>query len=83
MINFFHGCEGLITQLTINKLSGIKPNFAELGWQYGFDWRTVKKYYDRYSGKPSHRNKPSKLDKLNNLNKGEESNGLFTIVLIE
>ena len=54
--------ERFITQLTISRLSGIKPNFAELARQYGVDWRTVKKYYDGYSGKPSHRNKPSKLD---------------------
>lgn len=53
----------LITQLRINKLSNIKPNFAELARQYDVDWRTVKKYYDGYDGKPKHRLKPSKLDK--------------------
>ena len=44
------------------KLSNIKPNFSELGRQYGFDRRTVKKYYDGYEGKPKSRTKPSKLD---------------------
>jgi transposase len=44
-------------------LSNIKPNFAELARQYDVDWRTVKKYYDGYDGKPKHRLKPSKLDK--------------------
>lgn len=53
----------LITQLKICKLSNSKPNFAELGREYDVDWRTVKRYYDGYEGKPKHRNKPSKLDK--------------------
>ena len=53
----------LITQLKICRLSGTKPNFAELGRRYDLDWRTVKKYYDGYEGKPTHRAKPSKLDK--------------------
>jgi len=53
----------LITQLNICKLSGSKPNFAELGREYDLDWRTVKRYYDGYNGKPQHRDKPSKLDK--------------------
>lgn len=52
----------LITQLKICRLSGTKPNFAELGRRYDLDWRTVKKYYDGYEGKPKHRAKPSKLD---------------------
>ena len=53
----------LITQLKIIKLSNVKPNFAELARKYDVDWRTVKKYYDGYDGKPTHRSKPSKLDK--------------------
>ena len=53
----------LITQLQILKLSNIKPNYAELARIYGVDWRTVKKYYDGYEGKPIHHSKPSKLDK--------------------
>lgn len=52
----------LIIQLRIMQMSGIKPNFSELGRQYDLDRRTVKKYYDGYEGKPKHRNKPSKLD---------------------
>lgn len=53
----------LITQLKICRLSGTKPNFADLGRRYDVDWRTVKKYYDGYEGKPKHHLKPSKLDK--------------------
>jgi len=53
----------LITQLSICRLNETKPNYAELGRLYDTDWRTVKKYYDGYSGKPKHRTKPSKLDK--------------------
>lgn len=55
--------KAFITQLSILKMSNIKPNFSELARLYGIDRRTVKKYYDGYDGKPSHRNKPSKLDK--------------------
>ena len=41
---------------------GIKPNYAALGRKYEMDWRTVKKYHNGYEGKPSTRNKGSKLD---------------------
>lgn len=41
----------------------LKPNFSELARKYGFDRRTVKKYYEGYEGKPQTRNKTSKLDK--------------------
>ena len=54
--------QSLITQLKICKLSDTKPNYAELARTYDMDWRTVKKYYDGYEGKPKHRNKPSRLD---------------------
>lgn len=40
----------------------IKPNYAALGRMYGMDWRTVKKYHEGYEGKPSTRQKRSKLD---------------------
>ena len=53
----------LKTQLTLLRLSNLKPNFSELARQYNLDRRTVKKYYDGYEGKPEHRDKPSKLDK--------------------
>ena len=53
----------LITQLKIIKLSNTRPNFADLARKYDVDWRTVKKYYDGYDGKPKHHSKPSKLDK--------------------
>lgn len=52
----------LITQLKILKMTGSKPNFSELARMYDVDRRTIKKYYDGYSGKPIHHNKPSKLD---------------------
>ena len=52
----------LLAQLKIIKLSQLKPNFSELARLYGFDRRTVKKYYDGYEGKPSTHDKPSKLD---------------------
>lgn len=54
--------QSLITQLSILRLSNIKPNFSELGKYYELDRRTIKKYYDGYEGKPAHHNKPSKLD---------------------
>lgn len=57
----------LIMQLKICRLNNTKPNYAALARLYGVDWRTVKKYYDGYSGKPSHRNKPSKLDQYSGL----------------
>ena len=52
----------LITQLKILKMSDSKPNFSELARMYDMDRRTVKKYYDGYSGKPAHHAKPSRLD---------------------
>jgi transposase len=48
-------------------LSKVKPNFSELARQYNLDRRTVKKYYDGYEGKPTHRNKRSKLDQYQKL----------------
>ncbi len=55
--------QAIITQLKIIRMIETKPNFAALGRRYDVDWRTVKKYYDGYEGKPIHRNKSSKLDK--------------------
>ena len=52
----------LITQLKILKMSNSKPNFSELARMYDVDRRTVKKYYDGYSGKPAHHVKSSRLD---------------------
>ena len=40
----------------------LKPNFAYLSRKYGMDSRTIQKYYEGYEGKPTTRNKPSKLD---------------------
>src|SRR5699024_875842 len=41
----------------------LKPNFSELARKYGYDRRTIKKYYEGYEGKPKTRDKSSKLDK--------------------
>ena len=57
----------LVMQLKICRLNNTKPNYAALARLYGVDWRTVKKYYDGYSGKPTHRNKPSRLDRYYDL----------------
>lgn len=47
--------------------NGIQPNFAELSREYGMDYRTIKRYYNGYEGKPATRNKPSKLDSYKDL----------------
>lgn len=57
----------LLTQLRILKMSDSKPNFSELARLYEIDRRTIKKYYGGYEGKPTNRDKPSKLDKYNQL----------------
>ncbi|WP_459996664.1 transposase, partial [Marinitoga arctica] len=57
-------------QLEIIRMMGMKPNFSELGRIYGYDRRTIKKYWEGYEGKPKKRNKPSKLDDY--LNKIEQ-----------
>ena len=49
-------------ELSLMDSLGIKPNYAALGRKYEMDWRTVKKYHNGYEGKPSTRNKGSKLD---------------------
>lgn len=49
-------------ELAVMDSLGIKPNYAALGRKYGMDWRTVKKYHEGYEGKPSTRQKRSKLD---------------------
>ena len=49
-------------ELSVMDSLGIKPNYAALGRKYEMDWRTVKKYHNGYEGKPSTRNKGSKLD---------------------
>ena len=42
--------------------SGEKPVYSEIARRYDMDWRTVKKYYLGYKGKPPNHNKPSRLD---------------------
>ena len=54
--------ENLKGELSIMDSLGIKPNYAALGRKYALDWRTVKKYHNGYQGKPTTRNKGSKLD---------------------
>jgi len=55
--------EKMKKQLEMIRMIGMKPNFSELSRIYGFDRRTIKKYWDGYEGKPKTRNKISKLDK--------------------
>lgn len=50
-------------ELLIMKTNNIKPNYAELARIHNCDYRTVKKYDNGYEGKPTTRNKESKLDK--------------------
>lgn len=52
----------LLGELAVMDTLGIKPNYAALARKYDLDWRTVKKYHNGYKGKPSTRNKGSKLD---------------------
>lgn len=42
----------------------LKPNFAYLSRKYGFDYRTIQKYYNGYEGKPTTHNKGSALDEF-------------------
>lgn len=49
-------------EITMCKTLEIKPNFAYLARKYDMDYRTIKKYYEGYDGKPAHRNKKSMLD---------------------
>ena len=53
-------------ELAVMDSLNIKPNYAALGREYGLDWRTVKKYHNGYTGKPTVRNKGSKLDEYRN-----------------
>lgn len=52
----------LKADLTVLDKLEIKPNFADLARKYKMDYRTVKKYYEGYEGKPKNRNCRSKLD---------------------
>ena len=52
----------LKADLTVLDKLGIKPNFADLARKYKMDYRTVKKYYEGYKGKPKNRNCRSKLE---------------------
>ena len=45
------------------KTNNIKPNYSELARLHSCDRRTVKKYDNWYEGKPTTRDKESKLDK--------------------
>ena len=50
-------------ELLIMKTNNIKPNYSELARLHSCDRRTIKKYDNLYEGKPTTRNKESKLDK--------------------
>ena len=63
--------QAVITQLSILKMSDDKPNFSELARFYGYDRKTIKKYYDGYLGKASTRNKSSRLDEHSELIKNK------------
>ena len=54
--------KNLIGELAVMDGLKIKPNYAALAREHGMDWRTIKKYHEGYEGKPSNRNKSSKLD---------------------
>ena len=51
-MNYQNRVDQLKGDLMIFKALKSKPNFAALGREYGMDWRTVKKYYAGYEGKP-------------------------------
>ena len=53
--------------ITVMKTMNIKPNFASLAREYNLDYRTVKKYYNGYDGKPANHNKKSKLVELDDI----------------
>ena len=59
-------CE-LRKEITIMKTMEIKPNFSALAKEYNMDYRTVKRYYEGYDGKPTHHNKKSKLIELDSV----------------
>lgn len=54
--------EKMKAKLQLLKENDVVPNFSELARQSGIDYRTIKRYYNGYEGKPKTRNKPSKLD---------------------
>lgn len=59
-------CE-LRKEITIMKTMEIKPNFSYLAKEYNLDYRTIKRYYEGYDGKPAHHNKKSKLIMLDDI----------------
>lgn len=59
-------CE-LRKEITIMKTLEIKPNFSALAKSYNLDYRTIKRYYNGYDGKPPHHNKKSKLAELDSV----------------
>ena len=59
--------DGLRKEMTVLKTEEIMPNFAELSKKYHLDYRTIKKYYEGYQGKPAHHQKHSELEKYDDL----------------
>ena len=64
MIMNSHILNMLKADLTVLDKLEIKPNFADLARKYKMDYRTVKKYYEGYEGKPKNRKTKSKLDPM-------------------
>ena len=62
-MNYKNTVDQLKGELMVFKGLNVKPNFTALGREYDMDWRTVKKYYYGYEGKPKKRSKKSKLNK--------------------
>ena len=59
--------DDLRKEVTYHKVMQISPNYAELGRKYNLDPRTIKKYFNGYDGKPTTRNKPSKLSEYDEI----------------
>ena len=45
----------VLSELNIIRALDMKPNFSELSKKYGFDRRTIKKYYEGYKSKAKNR----------------------------
>ncbi len=60
--------EKLDKEVKVLKVMQMKPNYAELARMHGIDYRTVKRYYENdFSDNYNHRNKPSTLDKYDDI----------------
>ena len=57
----------VLSELNIIRALDMKPNFSDLSKKYGFDRRTIKKYYEGYKGKAKNRIKKSILDEFKDI----------------